>query len=111
MYILGSCEVTNLMANGSLIYGVNSTVEISWSEPCTAPSYGYQIVSPSVILYDHVWGTSYVMTITQPGNYTVEVLPLTQHFPYKPATVQVIVGKKLYKHRKLMTAAKIQYND
>ena len=83
--------MTNLMANGSLIYGLNSTVEISWSEPCTVPGNGYQITSSSV--NDSVWGTSYVLTIAKPGNHTVKVLPLTQHFPYKSATVQVIVGK------------------
>ena len=89
MDYLGGLMVSNLVAEQ---IGLGS-VRVGWTAPSSAPTGGYQIVTAGINIT--VTETTHVLTLSQPGNHTVQVQPLSQHFPYLPESVQVTVrGKK-----------------
>ena len=65
------------------------SVRVGWTAPSPAPTGGYQIVTTGI--NTTVTGTTHVLTLSQPGNHTVQVLPLSQHLPPQPASIQVTV--------------------
>ena len=66
-----------------------SSVLVSWTAPFPAPTRGYQITTANT--EDTTTETTHVLTLSQPGNHTITVLPLSQHLPYQPVSVQVTV--------------------
>ena len=84
MYV-GGASFTNLMAVQT---GLNSIL-VSWTAPSPAPTRGYQITTANT--EDTTTETTHVLTLSQPGNHIVQVLPLSQHLPRQPVSVQVTV--------------------
>ena len=65
-------------------------VEVSWTAPpVSAPTTRYRIRTGKS--HDVVTGTLHVLAIPEPGLHVIEVLPISQHFPYEAASVQVTV--------------------
>ena len=63
-------------------------VRVGWIPPFPAPARGYQIVTTGI--NKTVTETSLLLALS-PGTHTIEVLPLTQHFPYEAVSVNVTV--------------------
>ena len=67
-------------------------VDVSWTAPLSAPTNTYRIRTGKS--HDVVTGTSHMLAIPEPGLHIIEVLPISQHFPYEAASVQVTVRGK-----------------
>ena len=70
------------------------SVLVSWTAPSPAPTRGYQIATANT--EDTTTGTTLVLTLYQPGNHIVEVLPLSQHLPHQPVSVQATVRGEVH---------------
>ena len=64
-------------------------VVVTWTAPSLPPLKGYQLTTATS--NDTVWGTAHVLNISEPGNHTIQVLPLSQHLPYEIASITVVV--------------------
>ena len=68
----------------------SDTVLVNWTAPSPAPPRGYQIsLAPNNT--NTTVMTSHTLTITEPGNYTIQVEPLSMHFPSEAVSAQVTV--------------------
>ena len=66
-------------------------VRVSWTAPDPAPPRGYRVMVSSVAIDETQPGTNHDVTITQPGPHTVQVEPLSMHYPSMPMSTNVIV--------------------
>ena len=85
-YTTGGGAVTDLRA----VQTGPDTVLVTWTAPSPAPPRGYQVMASgnnnaTVIRSPHIF------ILTQPGNYTIVVEPLSRHFPSEAASVLVTV--------------------
>ena len=72
-------------------------VVVTWTALSLPPSRGYQITTATS--NDTLWGTAHVLNISEPGNHTIQVFPLSQHLPYEIASTSVVVrGEKEFTH-------------
>lgn len=86
--------MTNLRAQQSR----TESVVITWVAPSPAPPRGYHIVVESANINVNVNGTSYT-AMMPPGRHTIQVLPLSLHYPSEAVSVELTVhdiGKILY---------------
>ena len=88
----GGVSVTNLMAVQT---GLNSVL-ISWTAPSPAPTRGYQITTANT--EDTTTETTHVLTLSQPGNHIVQILPLSEHLPYHSMSVQATVRGEIHSY-------------
>ena len=86
--IEGGAGVRNLMAVQTGLAGVR----VSWTAPPLVPVRGYQITTTNT--NETTSATSHNVNIAQPGHHTIQVLPLSQHLPYQPTSVQVTLNGK-----------------
>ena len=61
--------------------------------PSPVPPRGYLVTVASVNISDTAPGTSHTLTIYQPGVHTIQVQPLSRHYPSEAMSVVVV---KLY---------------
>ena len=78
----GGASISNLMAVQTGL----SSVLVSWTAPSPAPTRGYQITTANTEDTTTI-ETTHVLTLSQPGYYTIQVQPLSQHLPHQPETV------------------------
>ena len=93
IYLIGGASVSNLVG----VQNGFSLVLVSWTAPSSAPTRGYQIATANT--EDTTTETTHVLTLSQPGNHTVTVQPLSQHLPHQPVSVQVTVRGEIYSIR------------
>ena len=84
--ISGGGAVTDLQA----VQTGPDRVQVTWTAPSPAPPRGYQVLAPNT--NTTVMTSPHTLTITQPGNYTIQVEPLSRHFPSEAVSVQVTFG-------------------
>ena len=87
---VGGPSVTNLMAVQT---GLDSVL-VSWTAPSPVPTRGYQISTTNT--EDTTTETTHVLTLSQPGNHIVQILPLSEHFPYNSMSVQATVRGEIH---------------
>ena len=68
-------------------------VLVTWTAPSPVPPRGYLVTVAPVNISDTAPGTSHTLTISQPGVHTIQVQPLSRHYPSEAMSVEVV---KLY---------------
>ena len=88
----GGGAVTDLEAEQTAL----TEVLVTWTAPSPVPPRGYRVTVAPANIIDTASGTSHTLTISQPGVHTIQVQPLSQHYPSEAMSVEVTVrGKKL----------------
>ena len=86
----GGGAVTDLEAEQTAL----TEVLVTWTAPSPVPPRGYLVTVASANIIDTASGTSHTLTISQPGLHTIQVQPLSRHYPSEAMSVEVTVRGK-----------------
>ena len=86
----GGGAVTDLEAEQTAV----TEVLVTWTTPSPAPPRGYQVTVAPASISDTASGNRHILTISQPGVHTIQVQPLSRHYPSEAMSVEVTVRGK-----------------